>query len=57
MSINTSKQAEHTEKSPLFDAQRWGLPAEAIADLASRLRRVWSRFREYFTTNTDYSFK
>jgi SRSO17 transposase len=60
MATNISRQAEHTEKSPLFDAQRWGLPAEAVADLASRLRRVWSRFRKCFTTKTrdtsEYAF-
>ena len=60
MATNTLRQAEHTEKSPLFDAQRWGLPDEAVADLASRLRRVWYRFRECFTTKTrdtsEYAF-
>ncbi len=59
-SIAYTEQAEHSEKSPLFDAQRWGLPTEAIADLASRLRRVWSRFRACFTTKTrdtsEYAF-
>lgn len=60
MAAITSRQAEHTEKSPLFDTQRWGLPAQAVADLASRLRRVWSRFQECFTTKTrdtsEYAF-
>lgn len=36
----------------VFDPQRWGLPAEAVADLADRLRRVWSQFRECFKTKT-----
>ena len=36
----------------IFDAQRWGLPAEAINDLADRLRRIWSRFRDCFKTKT-----
>lgn len=42
----------HADACELFDAQRWGLPAEAVADLADRLRRVWSRFRECYTTKT-----
>ena len=36
----------------LFDPQRWGLPAEAVEDLAERLWRVWLRFRECFRTQT-----
>lgn len=39
-------------KTDVFDPQRWGLPAEAVADLADRLRRVWSRFRGCFKTQT-----
>ena len=55
-----AEKVESADKPPLFDTQRWGLPAEAVADLASRLRRVWSRFRECFTTKTrdtsEYAF-
>ena len=51
---------EQTEQTDIFDAHRWGLPQEAIADLADRLRRIWSRFRECFTTRTrdtsEYAF-
>lgn len=36
----------------VFDPNRWGLPTEAVADLADRLRRVWSRFRGCFKTKT-----
>lgn len=32
--------------------QRWGLPDEAIDDLADRLLRIWSRFRGCFKTKT-----
>ena len=32
--------------------QRWGLPAEVIADLGDRLRRFWGRFRPCFQTQT-----
>jgi len=39
---------EHT----VFDPERWGLPAEAISDLAQRLRRTWERFRPCFCTKT-----
>lgn len=42
----------HADAGELFDAHRWGLPAEAVDALADRLRRVWSRFRECFKTNT-----
>ncbi len=49
-----------TEQTLIFDAQRWGLPQEAIADLADRLRRIWTRFRDCFTTKTrdtsEYAF-
>lgn len=48
------------EKQCLFDAQRWGLPKSAIADLADRLRRIWCRFRGCFMTKTrdtsEYAF-
>ena len=36
----------------VFEPQRWGLPTEAVADLAARLRRFWSRFRHCFKTQT-----
>ncbi len=36
----------------VFDRQRWGLPEEAVSDLAARLRRTWSRFRDCFKTRT-----
>lgn len=36
----------------VFDPERWGLPAEAVDDLADRLRHVWSRFRACFKTKT-----
>ncbi len=51
---------ENTEQITIFDAQRWGLPQDAIDDLANRLRRIWSRFRECLTTKTrdtsEYAF-
>lgn len=36
----------------VFDPLRWGLPIDAIHDLATRLRRIWSRFRGCFKTQT-----
>lgn len=36
----------------VYDPDRWGLPAEAVADVAERLREVWSRFRPCFLTRT-----
>jgi SRSO17 transposase len=33
-------------------AQHWGLPDEAAADLAGRLRQMWARFRSCYTTRT-----
>lgn len=41
-----------TAKLDVLDSQRWGLPSEAVADLADRLRRFWSRFRHCFKTRT-----
>jgi len=43
---------EKADEANVFDPQRWGLPDEAVADLADRLRRVWSRFRHCFKTKT-----
>jgi SRSO17 transposase len=41
----------------VFDPDRWGLPADAVASLAERLQAVWTRFRPCFTTTTrDPSF-
>jgi SRSO17 transposase len=42
----------NADERDLFDAERWGLPAEAVADLAARLRRTWERFRHCFKTQT-----
>lgn len=36
----------------MFDPQRWGLPNEAVANLANRLCRFWLRFRHCFKTQT-----
>ena len=51
---------ETSENSSPFDEKRWGLPAEAVANLAERLRRIWSCFRACFTTQTrdtsEYAF-
>jgi SRSO17 transposase len=38
--------------SDLFDPDRWGLPAAAVASLAERLHALWTRFRPCFTTTT-----
>ena len=40
------------DRADVFDPSRWGLPTEAVADLADRLRRLWSRFRDCFKTKT-----
>ena len=45
-------QIQTYETDSLFDEKRWGLPNEAIADLANRLHRVWERFRRCLTTKT-----
>jgi SRSO17 transposase len=44
--------SEEEGTAEVLDPQRWGLPAEAVADLGDRLRRVWSRFRGCFRTRT-----
>jgi SRSO17 transposase len=36
----------------IFDPDRWGLPADAVASLAERLHALWTRFRPCFTTTT-----
>jgi DDE superfamily endonuclease len=36
----------------IFDPDRWGLPADAVASLAERLHSLWTRFRPCFTTTT-----
>lgn len=41
-----------TNQPDRFDPHRWGLPPEATADLADRLRRTWARFRACFKTKT-----
>ena len=48
---------ESFEKGSLLDRKRWGLPTEAVADLAERLVRIWSRFRACFTTKTHDTSK
>src|SRR5215210_7318583 len=41
-----------TPDTDIFDPDRWGLPAEAIAGLAGRLHALWTRFRPGFQTST-----
>jgi SRSO17 transposase len=36
----------------IFEPDRWGLPAEAVAGLADRLHALWTRFRPCFQTTT-----
>jgi len=36
----------------VFDPQRWGLPMQAVAGLADRLRGIWARYRDCFKTKT-----
>lgn len=43
---------EKTNESGVSNPQRWGLPTEAVADLADRLLDVWFRFRDCFKTKT-----
>ena len=43
------------DESNELDPQRWGLPLEAVENLAERLRRIWSRFRFCFWTKTNDS--
>lgn len=44
-------EKDETTKA-IYDPNRWGLPAEAIADLGNRLHRFWERFRRCFRTKT-----
>lgn len=43
---------EQANELGVFNPQRWGLPTEAVADLADRLLDVWFRFRDCFKTKT-----
>ena len=36
----------------MFDPARWGLPAEAAAELPEHLKQVWSHYRYCFWTQT-----
>jgi SRSO17 transposase len=42
----------HVEDPSVFDPQRWGVPADAVLDLANRLQRTWERYHDCFTTKT-----
>jgi len=44
--------SQDIDKPDVFDPQRWGLSAEAVANLSDRLRQFWSRFRDCFKTKT-----
>lgn len=43
---------EQSDAADLFDPDRWGLPDAAVTDLADRLMRFWTRFRDCFKTQT-----
>lgn len=42
----------NADEHDLFDPERWGLPPEAVEELADRLQRIWERFRPRFKTKT-----
>ncbi len=44
--------SQQTEQSSIFAPQRWGLPMEAVDDIANRLRSTWGRFQDCFKTKT-----
>jgi len=44
--------ADEAVVADVVEPQRWGLPAEAVADLGNRLRGFWVRFRPCFKTQT-----
>jgi len=58
--IENSIADRTNEKQHSFDPQRWGLPLIAVNNLGERLRNIWSRFRDCFTTSThdtrEYAF-
>ena len=39
-------------KSRLFDPDRWGIPAHAVAALGDELHAFWQRFQSCFRTRT-----
>ena len=44
--------SQQTEQASIFDPERWGLPKEAVDDIANRLRKTWDRFQDCFKTKT-----
>jgi len=44
--------ANQADAQDVVAPRRWGLPDAAVADLADRLQRFWSRFRGCFKTKT-----
>lgn len=45
-------KAINSEVADVLDAERWGLPVEAVDCLAERLYSTWDRFRPCFKTRT-----
>jgi SRSO17 transposase len=45
-------QVNEIDEGDVFDPQRWGLPVEAVQELAERLRRTWERDSDCFKTKT-----
>lgn len=45
-------ESRSVHNSNLHSPPRWGLPAEAVAELGERLHRFWLRFRQCFSTRT-----
>jgi len=39
-------------KGGIYDAKRWGLSSEVIADIGNKLHSFWERFKKCFTTKT-----
>ncbi|MHC4511180.1 MAG: IS701 family transposase [Planctomycetota bacterium] len=44
--------SEQTNEASVFDPHRWGLPGEAVNELAEHLRGIWSRYHDCFKTKT-----
>ena len=44
--------SQQSEQSNIFAPQRWGLPMEAVDDIANRLRNTWVRFQDCFKSKT-----
>src|SRR4051812_47438635 len=47
-----AEAAPVSARSDVYDAERWGLPLEAVQGLGEQLQDLWERYRDCFRTRT-----